>query len=91
MTLKPYTPENLDDFALRLLDVAAIVREMARRSRDSQLPELALNDKKAQEWLGKLEHWVYRAQADLDAKIRAARATRRAQVAGAELGADRNA
>jgi hypothetical protein len=81
MTLKRYSPDDLDAFALRLLDVAAILREMSRRSRDEDLPAMPLNDKKAQEWCAKLEHWAVRAHAELDAKARIHRAERRAQTA----------
>jgi hypothetical protein len=81
MTLKRYNPNDLDAFSLRLLDLAAIFREMARRTRDEHLPPMPLNDKKAQEWCAKLEHWAVRAQAELDAKSRIHRAERRAQSA----------
>lgn len=81
MTLKRYSPDDLDTFALRLLDLATIFREMSRRSREEQLPAMPLNDKKAQEWCARLEHWAVRAQAELDAKARICRAERRAQTA----------
>jgi hypothetical protein len=81
MTLAPYTPSQLDQLALRLLDIAAIVREMANSSREHDVTELNLHDKKAQEWCDKLEHWVRRGQADLEVRVRAARATRRANLA----------
>ena len=81
MTLKRYNPDDLNAFALRLLDLATIFREMGRRSREEQLPAMPLNDKKAQEWCAKLERWAVRAQADLDAKARIHRAERRAQTA----------
>jgi hypothetical protein len=82
MTLNPYRPQDLDELALRLLDLAAIFRDMSRRARDQELPTLALNDKKAQEWISKLEHWAVRAHTDLEGKIRIERATRRAQSVG---------
>jgi len=80
MTLNAYNPEQLDQFALRLLDLAGMIREMARRARDAEVQSLALNDRKAQEWYGKLERWVLKAQAELDGEIRVARAERRAQL-----------
>lgn len=82
MTLQPYGPEELDQFALRLLDLAVIVREMANSSREHGITDLALHDKKAQEWCSRLDDWAHRAQADLEVKIRQARARRRAISAG---------
>jgi hypothetical protein len=52
---------------------------MAVRSREQEVESLPLHDRKAQEWCDKLEHWARRAQADVDVKIRMARAARRAQ------------
>lgn len=78
MTLKPYDPEMLDQFALELLDLAAIVREMANCSREYAIGDFALHDKKAKEWMDGLTRWVRRSQADLDLKVAEARANRRA-------------
>jgi hypothetical protein len=78
MTLKPYDPEMLDQLALRLLDVAAIMREMAEKSRRQAIQGLALHDKKAWEWIGNLERWAHKSQADLDVRIVEARASQRA-------------
>jgi hypothetical protein len=66
---------------LRLLDIAAIFREMAQVSRQQGLDTVTLHDRKAQEWCDRLEHWARRAQAELDVRIRMERATRRAQTA----------
>ena len=82
MTLNTYSPQELDQFALRLLDLAANLREMARKSRESQIVRLPLNDKKAQEWCGRLEQWILRAQAELETRVRMAKATRRARRPG---------
>ena len=79
MTLQPYEPAKLDQFALQLLDLAAILREMANRSREHGITDLALHDKKAQQWYGQLEDWGHKAQAQVEVKIRQARAKRRAQ------------
>ena len=84
MTLANYTSGQLDQLALRLLDIAAILREMAVRSREQEVEPLPLHDRKAQEWCDKLEHWARRAQAETDVKIRMARATRRAQAIEAQ-------
>ena len=78
MTLIPYTPEKLDQFALRLLDVTAILREMASRCRQSQLEEFPLHDKKALEWSAALERWARKSAAELEMQILDARATQRA-------------
>ena len=78
MTLKPYNAEMLDGFALRLLDLASILRQMASRSREHQIEDLAIHDKKAREWLGNLERWAQKSLADVELKILEARATQRA-------------
>lgn len=79
MTLEPYDPRKLDDFALKLLDLSAALRRMACRSREHGLDELALHDKKAREWSGQLARWVRRAEADLEMRIAEVRAERQAQ------------
>jgi len=78
MTLKPYDPEMLDGLALRLLDLASAVREMANRCREYQIEDFALHDKKAGQWCGQMERWVRKSQAELEMKILEARAGRRA-------------
>jgi hypothetical protein len=78
MTLQRYSPQKLDQFALRLLDLAGMMREMGNTAREHGIADLALHDKKAQEWCAKLEDWLHKAQADLDVRIRQARARRRA-------------
>lgn len=78
MTLKPYTPEMLDQFALRVLDLASLLREMARRSREYQITDLAVHDKKPNEWLHNLERWIRKSQAELEVKVVDAQAERRA-------------
>jgi len=80
MTRKSYNPEMLDEWALRLLDLAVILRQMAATSRDNQVAELSLHDKKALEWCDQLERWARRAQADLELKVHTSRAVRRAQL-----------
>lgn len=78
MTLKPYDPEMLDEFALRLLDLAAILRQMAHRSREAPLGGFALHDKKACEWIANLERWARKSLADLEMQILETRARQRA-------------
>jgi hypothetical protein len=77
MTLQPYDPRKLDDFALRLLDLAAICREMANCSREHGIADLALHDKKALESCAKLEKWAQKIRADLEVRILQEKATRR--------------
>ncbi|MEN6451348.1 MAG: hypothetical protein ABFC96_12725 [Thermoguttaceae bacterium] len=81
MTLQAYDPKQLDQFALRLLDVAAILREMARRSREHGITDLAMHDKKALEWCAKLEQWAERTRADVEVRILQDRAERRGRTA----------
>ncbi len=64
MTLKPYTPDRLDQLALRLLDLGARVRSIARACREDGLGQLALHDRKALEHLDRVEEWLYKAEAD---------------------------
>jgi hypothetical protein len=78
MTLDPYTPDRLDEVALRLLDVCSLLRSMARRARDEQLPEFALHDKKALEWLGNLEEWAHKSVTDFEHSLIRHRGTQRA-------------
>jgi hypothetical protein len=79
MTLQPYDPYKLDQMALRLLDLASIVRQMASRSREHGVADLALHDKKALEWCAKLEQWAHKTRADLEVRILQDRAERRAR------------
>lgn len=78
MTLKPYSAEMLDQFALRLLDLAALMRGMAQKSRENEMNNFAVHDKKAREWIENIERWALRSQADLDLAVIEERATRRA-------------
>lgn len=78
MTLKPYSADMLDQFALRLLDLAALMREMANRSRRYQVEDFAVHDKKPQQWCSSLERWARKSQAELEMRIIEARASRRA-------------
>jgi hypothetical protein len=82
MTLKPYSPEMLDQFALRLLDLACLVREMANRSRQYEITDFAVHDKKPNEWCHNLERWVRKSRAELEMKVVDARANRRALTSG---------
>lgn len=79
MTLQPYTPQKLDDLALRLLDLAGNVRQMASRQRERGIADLPLHDKKALEWCAKLEQWAHKTRADLEVRILQDKADRRAR------------
>ncbi|MEN6459407.1 MAG: hypothetical protein ABFC63_10810 [Thermoguttaceae bacterium] len=81
MTLQPYEPKQLDQFALRLLDLAAILRDMAQRSREHGISDLALHDKKALEWCAKMEQWAGKTRADLELRILQEKAERRGRLA----------
>ncbi len=69
MTLRTYDPSKLDQFALRLFDLAANLRQMANRSRELGIEDFPLHDKKALEWCSKLEQWTHKTQADLEVRI----------------------
>jgi len=86
MTLELYTPEKLDRLALQLLDLAAIVRNTANRSREHDIAGLPLHDKKAREWSASLDRWVRKAEAEMDLQVRLAMAGRRGLAAGSVLG-----
>jgi hypothetical protein len=83
MTLQPYDPDKLDQLALRLFDQAAAMREMANLCREYQIRDLALHDKKANEWCENLERWTRKAMAELQMKAIDIRAAQRADAAAA--------
>jgi hypothetical protein len=84
MTLEPYNPDQIDRITLRVLDLCCRLRHIAERSRQEQLPDFSLHDKKALEWLGKLEEWVHKSEADLNVAIFRSKGARRAgEIAGA--------
>jgi hypothetical protein len=78
MTLQPYDPDKLDQLALRLLDQAAAMREMAHLCREYRIRDLVLHDKKANEWCENLERWTRKAKAELQMKSIDIRAVQRA-------------
>jgi hypothetical protein len=78
MTLEAYEPEKLDQLALRVLDVAANLRSMANQCRENDLAGPVLHDKKAAEWLAKLEQWSQQAATHVQLRAVQARAQRRA-------------
>ena len=60
MTLVPYDHQQLDQLALRLLDLSARARSLASSSREQGLT-LELNDRKSREWLERLEEWLLKS------------------------------
>ena len=78
MTLQPYTPDRLDQLALRVLDVCSRLRSMALRVRGEAVEEFQLHDKKALEWLAHLEEWAQKSEADIELALLRQRGTRRA-------------
>ena len=78
VTLTPYDPALLDQLALRLLDLAGLLRQMAQRSREHGVRQVRLHDKKALEWIARLERWARKSAADLEMEIIEVRATRKA-------------
>ncbi len=81
MTLQPYSPETLDRFALRLLDVAATLRTMANICRENEMGGFALHDKKASEWCANLEQWAHKLRADQEIRLLQRRAELRGRKA----------
>ena len=78
MTLKPYSPEMLDQFALRLMDLACLLRGMANRCREYEITDFVAHEKKPIEWYHNLERWVRKCQTELEMRVIEARARRRA-------------
>lgn len=66
MTLKPYTAEELDQLALRILDVAHQLRQISVAKRGSPDLVLAMHEKKALEWIANLEAWAADARSRLE-------------------------
>jgi hypothetical protein len=78
MTIEAYTPDEIDQLALRALDFCGCLRRMAERGRREELATIALHDKKALEWLGKLEEWAQKTEADLGLQALKAQGQRKA-------------
>ncbi len=73
MTLSPYDADRLDQTALRILDIAADLRQMAGILRSEPETVLSIHGKKADLWLAHLERWA----AQSCAKLEMARISRR--------------
>jgi hypothetical protein len=85
MTLHHYDPAALDTFALRLLDIASVIRQMANQTREYGISDVVLHDQKALEWCGKLERWAHKTHADIELRILQEKAERRASTAKQSL------
>ncbi len=66
MTLQAYSPAKLEKLALRLLDISALLRGIAKDLRSNQLDELKINDKKALLWCESMEVWAQKNRNNLD-------------------------
>jgi len=81
MTLRAYDSHELDRLALRVLDVAARLRFTAEKCRDHDVPSFALHDKKALDWIARLEQWSATTLSDLDTEIYRRKALERVEQA----------
>jgi len=79
MTLSKFSPETLDDLALRVLDLAGVFRAMARQAEEENAQNFQLNANKAHEWLDQLEQWGARAATDLELECLREKGKRRAE------------
>ena len=78
MTLEPYSPQQLDDLALRAFDLTSMLRKMAITMRSEEVASFVVHDRKALEWIAKLEEWCQKTEAGLEAAVRRNRGARRA-------------
>ena len=62
MTLTYHSPTQLDEYALRLLDIAASLRSIAQDARKNEIEEIPIHDKKALIWLENLEIWAKKSR-----------------------------
>jgi hypothetical protein len=79
MTLVVYDADRLDKTALRILDVAAKIRQIAVVLREEPDVDLAIHDKKATEWLAQLENWAEDSTAKLQMSLIKRRGAKRAK------------
>lgn len=79
MTLEPYDPDHLDKLSLRVFDLCARLRKLANICREEQLPPIDLHDRKALEWLDKLEVWLFGAETEVNRRVHKHHGERRAR------------
>ena len=70
MTLQAYRPAEMDQLALRVLDISAQLRGFANDMRKNHMSELRINDKKALLWCDQLEDWMQKTRNHLDLTVR---------------------
>lgn len=78
MTLVPYDSDRLDAMSLRLLDLCARLRTLSHICRGELLPPVPLHDRKALEWLERLEDWLFNAEAEVNRSVHKHHGERRA-------------
>jgi hypothetical protein len=84
MTLKPFSADDLDQLALRILDISSQLRQMSAVKRGTPELELAVHEKKALEWLAHLEDWA----ADARTRLEMARIKHRGTRAAGRIGGE---
>ena len=82
MTLQPYGSESFDELALRMLDVAAVFRDMARLQRQGNVKSVGLHDRKLLEWVANIEIWAQDARGRQQTELVRQRGAQRAQSVG---------
>ncbi len=66
MTIQLYNSEKLDQFALRLFDVAADVRCMAKQLNQCDIEGIPLNDKRFLLLLDEMEAWAIKSKSKIE-------------------------
>jgi hypothetical protein len=84
MTLKQYGAEQLDDLALRVLDVAALFRDLANQQRQGGAQPIPLHDRKLLQWLSAIEIWAEDARGRQQTELIRQRGAQRAQMSASK-------
>ena len=66
MTIELYNSEKLDQFAMRLFDVAADIRTMARLLTKNEVEDIPLNDKRFLKLLDEMEDWAIKSKSKIE-------------------------
>jgi len=69
MTYAQYTPEQLDQLVLQILDLTILLREMSLTARKNKVNEIPMHDRKAIQWCESLEQWARKSKLNLDLMI----------------------
>lgn len=80
MTLTAFPPDTLDQLALRILDVATLLRQMAHTTREKSIRDFQFHGNKAEEWLDRLELWAREADSRLGLEVQRQAGMRRGQI-----------